>query len=245
MRHQRRHEKPAERARRTGIWRDRLAWQVLFYMGLQSMTFYMLVTWFAPIAQSLGRTEVVAGIDVMIYQFFCFGGTLIVPLLLRGGFARYAAAAIPALTLLGIAGLIAVPDFFVVWTIVCGVGCGAALGMSLSLFSLRARTHHGASALSGMAQSGGYLIAATGPILFGALLTLTGGWLAPLILVGRGARRPAGRGRAGRPRPVRARAAGCRQRGNADTLRRLTADVAASASNSALAALSSARRRAQ
>ena len=54
-------------------------------MGLQSMTFYMLVTWFAPIAQSLGRTEVVAGIDVMIYQFFCFGGTLIVPLLLRGG----------------------------------------------------------------------------------------------------------------------------------------------------------------
>ncbi len=184
MRHQRRHEKPAERARRTGIWRDRLAWQVLFYMGLQSMTFYMLVTWFAPIAQSLGRTEVVAGIDVMIYQFFCFGGTLIVPFLLRGRLARSAAAAIPALTLLGIAGLIAVPDLFVIWTIVCGVGCGAALGMSLSLFSLRARTHQGASALSGMAQSGGYLIAATGPVLFGALLSVTGGWLAPLILVG-------------------------------------------------------------
>ena len=55
--------------------------------------------------------------------------------------------------------------------------------MSLSLFSLRARTHHGASALSGMAQSGGYLIAATGPILFGSLVTLTGGWVAPLILV--------------------------------------------------------------
>jgi MFS transporter, CP family, cyanate transporter len=184
IRGQQRHEKPTERARGTGIWRDRLAWQVLFYMGLQSMTFYMLVTWFAPIAQSLGRTEVVAGIDVMIYQFFCFGGSLIVPLLLRGRFRRYAAAAIPALTLLGIAGLIAVPGLFVVWTIVCGIGCGAALGMSLSLFSLRARTHQGASALSGMAQSGGYLIAATGPVLFGALLSLTGGWLAPLVLVG-------------------------------------------------------------
>ena len=34
-----------------------------------------------------------------------------------------------------------------------------------------------------MAQSGGYLIAATGPILFGALVTVSGGWLASLILV--------------------------------------------------------------
>ena len=184
MRRRRRHERPPQRERGSGIWRDRLAWQVLFYMGLQSMTFYMLVTWFAPIAQSLGRSEVVAGIDVMVYQIFCFGGSLLVPLLLRGRFARYAAAAIPALTLLGIVGLIVAPSLFVVWTVVCGVGCGAALGMSLSLFSLRARTHQGASALSGMAQSGGYLIAATGPILFGALVTASGGWFASLVLVG-------------------------------------------------------------
>ncbi|WP_246159938.1 MFS transporter [Microbacterium rhizomatis] len=183
MRRQPRHEKPAQRTAAVGIWRDGLAWQVLLYMGLQSMTFYMLVTWFAPIAQSLGRSEVVAGIDVMVYQLFCFGGSLVVPLLLRGRFGRYAAACIPALTLLGILGLIVVPDLFTVWAIVCGIGCGAALGMSLSLFSLRARTHQAASALSGMAQSGGYLIAAAGPILFGSLVTLSGGWLASLILV--------------------------------------------------------------
>lgn len=183
MRRQPRHEKPAERAGATGIWRDRLAWQVLLYMGLQSMTFYMLVTWFAPIAQSLGRSEVVAGFDVMIYQIFCFGGSLVVPLLLRGRFGRFAAGAIPALTLVGIIGLIVLPDYFTAWAVVCGIGCGAALGMSLSLFSIRARTHQAAGALSGMAQSGGYLIAATGPILFGALVTLTGGWLASLFLV--------------------------------------------------------------
>ena len=178
-----RHERPAERTAATGIWRDRLAWQVLIYMGLQSMTFYMLVTWFAPIAQSLGRTEVVAGIDVMIFQLFCFGGTLLVPLLLRGRSARYAAATIPALTLVGILGLIVAPELILVWMIVCGLGSGSALGMSLSLFSLRARTHQAAGALSGMAQSGGYLIAAVGPIAFGALVTLSGGWLASLLLV--------------------------------------------------------------
>ncbi len=63
-------ETGTERERRSGIWPDRLAWQVLVYMGLQSMTFYMLVTWFAPMAQSLGSTEVVAGVDVMVYQLF-------------------------------------------------------------------------------------------------------------------------------------------------------------------------------
>ncbi|MFG6493093.1 MFS transporter [Microbacterium sp. P03] len=184
LRSQPRHQKPLERRAASGIWRDPLAWQVLLYMGLQSMTFYMLVTWFAPIAQSLGRSEVVAGLDVMIYQLFCFGGSLIVPLLLRGSFGRFAAAAIPTLTLVGILGLIALPELFLLWAVICGVGCGAALGMSLSLFSLRARTHQSASALSGMAQSGGYLIAAVGPIAFGALVTVSGGWLASLVLVG-------------------------------------------------------------
>ena len=173
-----------ERRTRSGIWSDPLAWQVLAYMGLQSSIFYMLVTWFAPIAHSLGRSEVVAGVDVMIYQLCAIAGSLTVPLLLRGRMQRIGPAAIPVLSLIGILGLIAAPGAFLVWVILCGLASGASLGVSLSLFSLRARTHEGASALSGMAQSGGYLVAAAGPILFGALLSLSGGWLAPLLLVG-------------------------------------------------------------
>ena len=148
-------------------------------MGLQSSIFYMLVTWFAPIAHSLGRSEVVAGVDVMIYQLCAIAGSLTIPLLLRGRMQRVGPAAIPVLSLVGIAGLIALPEGFLVWVILCGLSSGASLGVSLSLFSLRARSHEGASALSGMAQSGGYLIAAAGPIAFGALLSASGGWLAP------------------------------------------------------------------
>ncbi|GAA3199743.1 MFS transporter [Microbacterium terregens] len=169
---------------RTGIWTDPLAWQVLGYMGLQSSIFYMLVTWFAPIAHSLGRAEVVAGIDVMIYQLCAIVGSLTVPLLLRGRIKRIAPALVPVLAIIGVGGLIAFPQAFLVWVILCGLSSGSSLAVSLSLFSLRARTHQAAGALSGMAQSGGYLIAAAGPILFGALISLTDGWLAPLILVG-------------------------------------------------------------
>ena len=55
--------------------------------------------------------------------------------------------------------------------------------MSFSLFSLRARTHSTAARLSGMAQSGGYAIAAIGPVVFGGLLAWSGGWLVPLLSV--------------------------------------------------------------
>lgn len=169
--------------RRAGMWGDAVAWQVLTYMGFQSMTFYMLVTWLAPLALTLGRSEVVAGIDVMVLQVCAFLGSLVVPLLLRGRLARWTPGFIPVLGIIGVVGLITIPALFVGWVILCGLSCGASLSMTLSLFGLRARTSAAASRLSGMAQSGGYAIAAVGPVAFGGLLALTGGWLTPLLLV--------------------------------------------------------------
>ncbi len=45
---------------------------------------------------------------------------------------------------------------------------------------VRADTPETAAELSGMAQSIGYLVAATGPPLFGGLYDFTGGWVVPL-----------------------------------------------------------------
>jgi CP family cyanate transporter-like MFS transporter len=60
---------------------------------------------------------------------------------------------------------------------------GLSLGVSLTLMADRARDHSTSSALSGMSQSVGYAIAAIGPLLFGALHALTGGWVVPLIIL--------------------------------------------------------------
>jgi CP family cyanate transporter-like MFS transporter len=70
-----------------------------------------------------------------------------------------------------------------VWGSLAGLSTGASIGMSLTLMAQRARNHSTAAALSGMSQSIGYVIAALGPILFGALLTFSGGWLLPLLLL--------------------------------------------------------------
>ncbi|MGC5223459.1 MFS transporter [Micromonospora sp. DT81.3] len=167
----------------TGIWRDGLAWQVAAYMGLQAASFYMLVTWLAPISTSIGRSEVVAGVDVMFFQITGVIGSLLVPVVLRGRLRRWVPALLPSLAIVGALGLILAPAGVFAWACLAGLSAGASLGMSLTLMAERARDHHTAVALSGMSQSVGYVIAALGPIAFGALHTLTGDWTAPLLLL--------------------------------------------------------------
>ena len=152
-------------------------------MGFQSATFYILVTWLATIAVSTGRSAVTAGIDVMIYQVGALVGAIAVPVVLRGGAARWVPAILPVIALVGLTGLIAAPEAILAWVIVLGPASGASLGVSLTLMAQRARDHHGATALSGMAQSVGYLMAAAGPVLFGSLHSATDAWLLPLLLV--------------------------------------------------------------
>jgi CP family cyanate transporter-like MFS transporter len=168
----------------TGIWRDALAWQVAAYMGFQASTFYMMLTWLAAISTSIGRSEVVAGFDVMIYQLTTIIGSIIVPVLLRGPAERYVPAAIPLVGVIGIAGLMVAPGAIVMWVLIAGLSSGASLSMSLTLMAQRARTPDASAALSGMAQSVGYLIAAVGPVLFGALHAGFGGWTVSLGLLG-------------------------------------------------------------
>jgi CP family cyanate transporter-like MFS transporter len=119
----------------------------------------------------------------MLLQLSSLAGSLVVPLMLHGTLARWTPALIPVLGLAAITGLITVPRLFLGWVVAFGLSSGASLSMSFSLFGLRARTSDAAGRLSGMAQSGGYAIAAAGPVAFGGLLSLTGGWLVPLLLV--------------------------------------------------------------
>src|SRR5699024_9660864 len=65
------------------------------------------------------------------------------------------------------------------WAVLVGVGSGV-FPLALTLIGLRARTSRGTVALSGFAQSTGYLIAAAGPVLIGASYDLTGGVHLPL-----------------------------------------------------------------
>ena len=86
------------------------------------------------------------------------------------------------LSALSALGLLYMPNFALVWTLMLGFCSGACFILGLSFISLRTDDSQQAASLSGMSQSVGYLLAAIGPMLAGALHTTTGSWSAPLWL---------------------------------------------------------------
>ncbi len=44
-----------------GLWKDKLAWQVTLFMGLQSSTAYIVFGWLAPILREQGLSPAAAG----------------------------------------------------------------------------------------------------------------------------------------------------------------------------------------
>jgi MFS transporter, CP family, cyanate transporter len=79
--------------------------------------------------------------------------------------------------------LVAGSTVSILWVVLLGLGQGACFSLALTFFALRAPDSEHAAALSGMAQTFGYLLAAAGPSLFGVLRDATHAWTVPLVLL--------------------------------------------------------------
>ena len=92
-------------------------------------------------------------------------------------------AVLTLITVAGFAGMWLAPAGGAwLWAALLGAG-GAVFPVTLSFFGLRTTTAADTAALSTMAQSIGYLLAASGPFLVGLLHDATGSWSLPCILL--------------------------------------------------------------
>lgn len=165
-------------------WGTALAWQVTMFMGLQSVPFFVFVAWVPTILHDSGVSLAAAGWYLFLFQITSVLGNLATAALAhRFTDQRMIGLAGGLLCFLTFAGLLMAPQLALLWTVTGGLGCGSTIVLALSLFSLRTRNHGEAAALSGMAQGVGYLVAAAGPVVFGWLHDVTGGWSASLGLV--------------------------------------------------------------
>jgi MFS transporter, CP family, cyanate transporter len=164
------------------IWRSLVAWQVTVFMGLQSFSYYVAVSWFPSVLQDIGYTPGASGWIVTSFQIVALAATLAMPSLIRRGpDQRLLAVLTPLLLVFAIIGLVAAPRAGSFWVVLMGIGNGPTMILALSFFALRTSDHRQAAALSLMAQSIGYFIAALGPIAFGLLHDMSHGWTVPLI----------------------------------------------------------------
>lgn len=165
-------------------WRSALGWQVTAYMGLQSVGFYIFITWLPSIETASGISPAAAGWHQLLLNGFGILGSVTCSFLIpRFRDQRLLAVLAPTLIAAAVLGVLFAPELSSAWDSVAGVAGGASIVLALSFFGLRTTHHSQAAALSGMAQSVGYLVAAAGPIAVGALHDATGSWTGPLLVV--------------------------------------------------------------
>ncbi|EHM01657.1 transporter, major facilitator family protein [Acetobacteraceae bacterium AT-5844] len=164
------------------IWRSALAWQVTVFFGLNSLVYYVTVTWLPAILTDAGYSPASAGSLHGVSQLAtAVPGMILGPLVGRLKDQKALAAGTAVLTALALLGILLLPGWAVLWAALFGFGSGGTFILALAFISLRAASVQQAAALSGMAQTVGYTIAAAAPPLGGMLHDTSGGWLMPLI----------------------------------------------------------------
>ena len=172
-------------ARLVKVWQHRLAWQVMAFMGLQSLTYYTTLSWLPTLFRDRGAGAVHAGTLLALMNLGNAATALLLPVLAhRTRDQRWLVAATVAATAAGIAGAWFAPlGSAAFWVLLLGLGQGAALGLAIYFTMVRAPDPVASASLSAFAQGAGYLVATAGPLAIGFLHTATGGWTVPIVVL--------------------------------------------------------------
>lgn len=176
---------PPPPPRRVAVHKHALAWQVMAFMGIQSLLYYGVLSYLPTILRDRGASPATAGNLSALMGVGNLAVSLVVPVAAQR-MASQRALVVPTVLALaaGLAGAVYAPlGSAPLWVLILGAGQNAAL--SLAIFFTMARAPHPAAAasLSGLAQSAGYLLATVGPLELGLLHSATGSWNPPLIVL--------------------------------------------------------------
>lgn len=171
---------------RPTLWRQRDAWVLSLFFGCQSLLFYTLTAWMAKFFVDAGTSEAEAGGLLTLFTLCGMPANFAAPLLfaLFRRRRRLAMGMMQLLPLAGMAGLLLAPLAApVLWVVLLGVGQGCMIALGLTLIAVRGADARVSAGLSGMCQSLGYLLAASGPVTLGAVYDLSGAWLIPMVFL--------------------------------------------------------------
>ena len=165
-----------------GLWRSRLAWNVSLFMGVQSMAFYAGLSWIPSVLEDAGFSEGEAGALQALGVLMQLAPAFAVPVLAARSRDQIGMLfAVVGLAVVGVLGLILAPGAALAWLVMYGIGQGGALGLGLILPVLRGGDAATVASLTAMSLCVGFVVAAAGPWLLGAVHDATGGWTIALV----------------------------------------------------------------
>ncbi|MDR7300687.1 CP family cyanate transporter-like MFS transporter [Haloactinomyces albus] len=161
-----------------------LAWAVTGYFAMQSLVAYVVMGWLPEVFKAAGMAAGQAGALLGLLLLIGVPVSMVLPpLVTKTRSQSWWALGLALIAIAGFLGLLLAPMAApVMWALLIGTGM-SAFPLALTFISLRTSNAADTGQLSAMAQSIGYLIASSGPFLFGMLHTLTSGWTASLTVI--------------------------------------------------------------
>ena len=167
-------------AGRLAVHRHPLAWQVMLFMGLQSLVYYATLSWLPTILRDRGESAAGAGDLLAVMGVGNLAVSLVVPVIAQRLRAQHVLV-VPTVAAIagGLAGLVYAPlGSAVAWALILGAGQNAALALAIFFTAARSPDAATAASLSAFSQGAGYLLASAGPLGVGLLHAATGSWTA-------------------------------------------------------------------
>ncbi|HWN36692.1 MAG TPA: MFS transporter [Pseudonocardia sp.] len=184
------------------LYRSRLARALTLFFGCQSLNAYVVLGWLPSILVDAGRDGRTASLPLALVGAMSVPMSIALPALAgrrleqRGlvvlTTACYAGGYLGLLCASAAPGWVSGPGWpvwlnglsWLTWGSAALLGAGnGAFPLAVTLIGLRSRRPEVTTALSGLVQSGGYLLAVAGPLLVGVLHQFSGGWSAPLLVL--------------------------------------------------------------
>ena len=180
-------ESQQERKSKENILKSKDVWANIIFGGLHSLLFYTSMTWLPTMAISAGLFNSDAALLASIFSLISIPFSMTIPSLttrLSDGHRQIMLAIISIAGMIGIAMLLYPSNNFLYWLVahlLIGTACSALFPYLMVCFSLKTSSPEKTAQLSGIAQTGGYILAAFGPTLFGYSFDLSQSWI-PAVL---------------------------------------------------------------
>ncbi|HEU3770875.1 cyanate permease [Streptococcus pneumoniae] len=174
------------------VMRNKQVWAIIIFSGFQSLIFYTVMTWLPTMSIHAGLSSHEAGLLTSILSLISIPFSMTIPSLTTSLSTRNRQLMLTLVSLAGVVGISML--FFPINNFICWLAIHLLIGTATSAlfpylmvnFSLKTSAPEKTAQLSGLSQTGGYILAAFGPTLFGYSFDLFHSWVpsvAALLLI--------------------------------------------------------------
>ncbi|MGO6533574.1 CynX/NimT family MFS transporter [Streptococcus pneumoniae] len=174
------------------VMRNKQVWAIIIFSGFQSLIFYTVMTWLPTMSIHAGLSSHEAGLLTSILSLISIPFSMTIPSLTTSLSTRNRQLMLTLVSLAGVVGIsmLFFPiNNFIYWLaihLLIGTATSALFPYLMVNFSLKTSAPEKTAQLSGLSQTGDYILAAFGPTLFGYSFDLFHSWVpsvAALLLI--------------------------------------------------------------